>query len=205
MTIVFREGILFNMYSHYAAGSAVAAKEPGRDKFDFYVDYRGSEPKPPTNLEDPYIPTENLLKDAKFFAAAHPSARFAVLRIWSAPHFWPVVLGLEERKGCSFLDGNNRHWGFKFVPKDAAYSESAIHHLAGTRLARYLRQLKKYVLHRRDLFIVMGEDEEHLRKVATAVTFAVQTRPWRLEIDLWKSFINVKLDFLEKLDRQWLD
>jgi hypothetical protein len=37
------------------------------------------------------------------------------------------------------------------------------------------------------------------------VTWAVQTRPWRLEIDLWRSFVNVDVEFLEGLDRRWLD
>ena len=49
-----------------------------------------------------------------------------------------------------------------------------------------------------DLFLVMGEDEKDLQKLATAVTFAIQTRPWRLEIDLWKSFVNVDLKFLKR-------
>ena len=31
---------------------------------------------------------------------------------------------------------------------------------------------------------ILGTDEEDLRRMAMAVTFAVQTRPWRLEIDL---------------------
>ena len=61
------------------------------------------------------------------------------------------------------------------------------------------------MVQKRDLFLIMGRDEEELRKVATGVTFALQTRPWPLEVDLWRSFVNVDLGFLEGLDDRWLD
>lgn len=57
-----------------------------------------------------------------------------------------------------------------------------------------------------DLVLVMAEeDETDLLKWCTAVTFALQTKPWMREVDLWKSFINVDLGFLEGLDKHWLD
>lgn len=58
---------------------------------------------------------------------------------------------------------------------------------------------------RGDLIVVMGEDADDLLKFCTAVTLAVQTRPWYREVDLWKSFINVDLDFIEGLESYWLD
>ena len=61
------------------------------------------------------------------------------------------------------------------------------------------------VLVRRDLFLVMGLNEGDLREVATAVAFAILTRPWRWEVDVWRSFVNVDLEFLEGLDGRWFD
>ena len=51
----------------------------------------------------------------------------------------------------------------------------------------------------------MGEDEEDLLKYATAATFAIVGEPWRLEVDLWRSFVNVDMGFLENLKEEWLD
>lgn len=45
------------------------------------------------------------------------------------------------------------------------------------------------------------EDEDEL-----AATYAVQTfDTWELEIDLWRSFVNVNLRFIEELDKRWLE
>lgn len=65
--------------------------------------------------------------------------------------------------------------------------------------------LKGKVEIRRDLFIVMGVGEKDLMRVATAVTYAVQTKPWGLEIDLWRSFVNVDMAFLKEMGDEWLD
>jgi hypothetical protein len=51
----------------------------------------------------------------------------------------------------------------------------------------------------------MGTDEKNLFRLATATTFAILTRPWRWEVDLWKSFLNVDFRFLEGLDDRWLE
>ena len=46
----------------------------------------------------------------------------------------------------------------------------------------------------------MAKDEDEF-----AATYAVQTfDAWGLEIDLWRSFVNVNLRFLEELKR-WLE
>ena len=56
------------------------------------------------------------------------------------------------------------------------------------------------VIVKKDMILVMGKDEEDLRKYATGVAYAVITKPWRLELDLWKSFVNIDLAFLEELE-----
>ena len=43
--------------------------------------------------------TDELLVRARQFATVHPKARFAFLRTWSSPHFYPLLIGLENR--CS--------------------------------------------------------------------------------------------------------
>ena len=52
---------------------------------------------------------------------------------------------------------------------------------------------------------MMGDDEADLLTFATSTTFAVQTAPWRLEVDLWKSFVNIDLGFLEGLKEKWME
>jgi hypothetical protein len=51
----------------------------------------------------------------------------------------------------------------------------------------------------------MGKDEKDLRRLAEVVTFAVQTMPWRFEVDFWRSFVNVPGAFLKGLYQRWLD
>lgn len=66
-------------------------------------------------------------------------------------------------------------------------------------------ELKGRVEFRGDAILVVGKDETELLRGCTAITFAMQTKPRMREIDLWKSFINVDLEFLEGLDPSWLD
>jgi hypothetical protein len=153
----------------------------------------------PTPLDRNYI-----IKRAKAFSASEPSSRFAVLRIWSAPHFYPLMLGLDKRALCAFLDDRGRSWEFKFVPKDMPYSEWSIHQQVTLRLEPFKKIFGKGVVVAKDLVLVMGKDEKELRLLAGGVTWAVQTRPWRLEIDFWRSFVNVGVGFLEGLDERWL-
>lgn len=80
-----------------------------------------------------------------------------------------------------------------------------MHHQARMRIRPYKASLGDKVLVKRDLYLVMGEDEAELLKLAATVTYAVQTERWRLEIDLWKSFINVDVAFLDGLHNAWLD
>lgn len=65
--------------------------------------------------------------------------------------------------------------------------------------------LKKQVTFRGDVILVSGKDEMDLFRACTTVTFAMQTKPWVREVDLWRSFVNVDLAFWESLDPSWLD
>lgn len=203
---LYKTGVIQNSYASRTPGRAMAAKEAGRDSRDFYIDLRALS----DNLKlKPFLELppslDQFLTTARKFAKQHEKARFAVLRLWSAPHFYPLMVGLENRINTEFTDGLGRAWEFCFVPKDMPGSEYSIHHASRLRFIPFKHLLKERVLVMRDLFLVMGEDEEDLRKHAVATTFAIQTDPWRLEVDLWRSFVNVDIAFLEGLKREWLD
>ena len=80
-----------------------------------------------------------------------------------------------------------------------------MHTMSKSRLKPYQHLLGTNVIVSRDKFLVMGKDEAELAKYATAMTFAIQTDPWRLEVDLWRSFVNIDLEFLEGLADKWLE
>lgn len=203
---LYKTGVIQNSYASETPGRAMGAKEPGRDSRDFYIDLRifKDNMKMKAFLEMPPS-LDHLLMSAHKFAKQHKNARFAVLRLWSAPHFYPLMVGLENRINTEFTDGLGRAWEFCFVPKDMPGSEYSIHHASRLRIMPFMQFLKERVLIKRDLFLVMGEDEEDLLEYAVATTFAIQTDPWRLEVDLWRSFVNVDLEFLEGLKKEWLD
>ena len=50
----------------------------------------------------------------------------------------------------------------------------------------------------------LGVEEGELEGMVEAVVFAVQAEPWRLEVDLWRSFVNVDGGFLERVREGWL-
>jgi hypothetical protein len=113
-----------------------------------------------------------------------------------------------SRDMSTFLDGPRRAWQWKFVPKDMPHSESTAHLNTNLRI-NHLRQTMSgcddRLVIRGDCVLVMGMDEEDLLKWTTLVMFALQTKPWLKEVDLWKSFVNVDLGFLEGLEGHWLD
>lgn len=177
---------------------------------DLYIDYRVGIPESGivSHLTDPTpFDRDYLINRVKSFTYNNPSAKFAVLRIWSSPYFYPLMLGFDRRAICTFLDDRGRNWEFKFVSKDMPYSEWSIHQQLTLRLEpfRMMLELGKKVVVAKDLVLVMGKDEEELRLLTGGATLAVQTRPWRLEVDWWRSFVNVSGEFLEGLDRRWLD
>lgn len=115
------------------------------------------------------------------------------------------MLGMEKRSMCAFLDDRGRAWEFKFIPKDMPYSEWSIHHQLSLRIEPVKKIFGNSVVVAKDLVLVMGQDEEECKRLSAGVTWCVQTKPWRLEVDFWRSFVNVDGEFLEKIDRRWLD
>ena len=237
----------------------MAAEEPHRPgKLDMFVRFPGwgETHLPPFFVERKDWP--QLLPLARAFANRNDHnkkhARFAVLRIWSAPHFWPNMIGLEKQQTLAFHDVTDRQrvWKWRFAPKDMPAADWAIYNVLESRMramrdrllhgdsttpmtdqhrgqwagpeASIMRQssvrprkeagpdgpekvafLDDHVAHRADVILVMGKDQTELLRTATLVTFAMQGKPWLREVDLWKSFINVDLELLEKLDPYWLD
>ena len=158
----------------------------------------------PKTMEDPAaVPT--FPTTARSFARKHPSARFAVLTLWSAPHFYPLMIGPENHDGTSWRDLSDRQYIWMFVPKDMPNSEWSMHKTVGDRIRPFRWAFKDKVVAKRDKILVMGVDEGECCMLAAAVTYAVQMRPWRWEVDLWKSWINVEVGFLEGLDGRWLN
>lgn len=157
---------------------------------------------PPT-LQDPFT-IDPLLSHARRFAKSNPGgAVFSALKLWSAPHFWPLMLGYDNRDNTSFTDGAGRTWEWKFIPKDMPFSEWSIHQSARMRVEPYKHFFGKRVVCWKDMFLVMAKDQEECKKLTTAVVWAISTRPWRLEVDPWKSWWGVGLEFLEGLDERW--
>lgn len=58
---------------------------------------------------------------------------------------------------------------------------------------------------KRGKHLVMAKDGSELFRLASALTFAVQMRPWRLKVDLWRSWVNVDVEYLRGLDAKWLE
>jgi hypothetical protein len=173
-----------------------------------YIDFRVGIPlaKIVSHLRDPTpLDRNHIIKSVQRFRSEHANAKFSVLRLWSAPHFYPLMLGIDKRPMCSFLDDRGRCWEWKFIPKDMPYSEWSVHQQLMLRLQPYEYVWGKQVFVAKDLIVVMGKDEKDLRRLSEGVTWLVQTKPWRLEIDFWRSFVNVGEEFLEKLDPAWLN
>lgn len=115
------------------------------------------------------------------------------------------MIGMNTRIATAFTDVTGRSWEWKFIPKDMPFSEWSMHYNMTLRLEPYKKQLKGKFLLRQDMVIIMAEDQEELLKLTAAVTFAIQTRPWRLEVDYWNSFINVDVEFMNALKGDWYD
>ncbi|KAF2744666.1 hypothetical protein M011DRAFT_470254 [Sporormia fimetaria CBS 119925] len=204
---LYKAGIICNSYSDGAAGTAIAHAEPGRD-LDLYMDYRlglGHITRLPHLVDPRDFSGPKLLGRAQNFTRQHPDARFAVLRTWSSEHFYPLMLGYENRLNMSFLDGRGRAWEWKFIPKDMPFSEWSIHEQLRLRIKPFEGFFGDRVVVAMDMFLVMGRDAEECRMLAAATTFAAQTEPWRMEIDFWRSFVGVDVGFLEGLDARWLE
>ena len=77
-------------------------------------------------VENPYL-LPSALQSAYDFAGGHPNAKFASFRIWSAPHFWPLMLGPDYRLCSSFRGTIGRARTWRFLPKDMPFNEWSIH------------------------------------------------------------------------------
>lgn len=115
---LYREGVIGEAHVPYPPGQAIAATEPDRDP-DLYFDFRVLENDItfPSSVEQNPPTKEKLILKAQSYAKDHPNARFALLRLWSAPHFYPLMLGLDRRSMISFSDIVGRAWEWKFIPK----------------------------------------------------------------------------------------
>lgn len=222
MTTVYRAGIIqpsdTQPHPNVCPGMAFAAEEPHRPgKLDFFVRFERPPGDPIRHPPDwaPMGDWPDLLASARAFAqGAKPGAgaRFSLLRMWSAPHFYPLMVGYWNRPHVVFMDSVGRSWEFKLVPKDLEDSELSAMHATSSRVkliverarARNGVDLSGHFVSRGDAVLVMAETEEELLRLSTIVTFAMQTKPWLREVDLWKSFVNVELDFLQGLDPAWL-
>ncbi|KAF7560550.1 hypothetical protein G7046_g3593 [Stylonectria norvegica] len=210
---LYRAGVIAPAYLQadpaVVSGTATANTEPHRPgKLDLFIDYTDRYDNFPQSFPPTFVsPSQwpDLLPLVNKYAAAHSTARFALMRLWSAPHFYPNMVGLPSRQGTSFLDSAGRSWEWRFVPKDMPASEFSAHRVTGMRLELLKRQFGTDVVNRGDLILVMAEDAKKLLRLCTAVTFAIQTKPWLREVDLWKSFVNVDAKFINGLDRYWLD
>jgi hypothetical protein len=202
---LYRHGLLAPRYQPAYSGCAVVLEEPARPgKPELYFDFRedAQDMKPRQPMQDP-LKVKPLLDSAREYLVDNPDAYFSFMRIWSAPHFWPLMLGYDNRDGTSFADDIGRTWEWKFVPKDMPFSEWSIHHALRLRLNEHEHKIKGKVFLKGDKILVVGKNREMCRNYSTIAYFALTTRPWRLEVDVWKSFFGVKLDFLEGLDQSW--
>lgn len=198
-------------------GFATCNTEPHRpDTPDLFLSYLGWGPTQPSPSHLDPSKWPDLLSTARTFAkststsnitgseSASAKPRFALLRLWSAPHFWPTMVAGASVQGSRFLDTEGRIWEWNFCPKDLPHSEEAIHQVGVTTLTALRAKMPELrCVHAGDLFLVMGTDARELLKGCVAVTMAVQSRPWMREVDLWTSFVNVDLGFLEGLDKAW--
>ena len=115
---LYKAGVIASAHTPYPVGQAIAGTEPGRDP-DLYFDFRpmASDISFPRSTEQDIPSKAQLLLSARNYAKAHRNARFALLRLWSAPHFYPLMLGIDRRNAMSFFDLAGRAWEWKFIPK----------------------------------------------------------------------------------------
>lgn len=203
---LYKAGIIDAMALPWASGQAFAATEPGREEPDFFIDYREAQKYSvmTTPLEEP-PPKEKMMAAARGYARNNPNARFALLRCWSASHSWPLMIGANVRKPHTFMDAIGRTWEWRFIPKDMPRAEWSMHNALKLHFKDHKPLLGRNVFVRRDLVMVMAENEAELLKLAIATTFMINTDPWRLEVDLWKSFVNVDHQFISDMRPEWLD
>ncbi|KAK4650917.1 hypothetical protein QC762_0115000 [Podospora pseudocomata] len=107
-------------------GFATANTEQHRpDKLDLFIMYSSTDEfvqgMPPSFID--YRDWPELLPAARRFAAIYKTKtpRFALLRLWSAPHFYPLMMLLPMRQAVSFLDPVRRAWECSVYSKGRAH------------------------------------------------------------------------------------
>ncbi|KAK5022566.1 hypothetical protein LTS07_010012 [Exophiala sideris] len=86
-----------------------------------------------------------------------------------------------------------------------AYLEWRVQHNMTQRFEPSMSHFKdgKKIKIRKDVMLVMAEIVYDLLQLTAAATFIMQTQPWRLEVESWKSFVNVDRQFLDELADEW--
>ncbi|KAK8151559.1 hypothetical protein BC567DRAFT_239398 [Phyllosticta citribraziliensis] len=208
LAYLYRGGVICPHYDNDAEAFTAALQEPGRATPDLFIDYRiALDDGFSVSLADP-DKLEPLLTTAQKFAAKNgaDTCCFSVLSLWSAAHFWPLMLGFGMRGDLAFFDTASRAWEWKFVPKDMPFAERSMHKALALRFAPFQAanaQLRDQIVFRRDRVLIVGKDRHECEVLTMAAAWMMTTRPWRLEIDLWKSWVGVDLELLEGLDQGW--
>ncbi|KAH0847414.1 hypothetical protein FOPE_00722 [Fonsecaea pedrosoi] len=85
------------------------------------------------------------------------------------------------------------------------YSKHSVHLQMTNRFKPFMGKFDhgKKIPIRKDVVLVLGENEDELLKLASAATFIMQTRSWWMEFDFCKSFVNIDVEFLNGLDDSW--
>lgn len=78
-------------------------------------------------------------------------------------------------------------------------SEFAAQQATASCLSPWVKHFEGHVVTLSDLILVMGEDALNCLGFCIAITWAIQTKPWLMEIDLWKRFISIDIKALPRL------
>lgn len=208
---LYKSGIITPCHVNLPGGRAIAREDPMTGQQAMFIDYRKSPLFGGKTIEDRShiidFKTVDLIKIAREHNERNKfgRSRFALLRVYSHPMFWTNVVGYDLRENFAFEDCRGRAWAWKFYPKEVAGSEWSVQHTLDLKLKRWRSQLGKNVKVRRDIVLVMGDTQEELEKMVLGTVFALQTANWRHEVDFWRSFVDVDLEFLENLDKKWLE
>lgn len=117
---LYKAGIIAPYHGRSPPGRAYAATDTLSNEKTMYLDYRET-PNPITkqmlgSITDwRYV---DLIQIARQYRTYKPDARFALLRVWSHSHFWPLMVGYDKRDLVSFEDPIGRVWRWKFYPKE---------------------------------------------------------------------------------------
>lgn len=110
-----RAGVIGPGYYPHPCGRATATAEADQKPY-LTMDYRISKDWWPTKSQLSHIRDFrqiHLLPLAQSFAKKHKDACFSLLRVWTHPVFFPLMLGFDNRESTCFYDTLGRAWEFK--------------------------------------------------------------------------------------------